>query len=337
MKTAIGSVVFASLLTLQVSDFDLDDKNGPSEAAAAADEKPRLQDSDHRRDERPSSNQPQLDKPELRSDAPQLVDRKASREPRRTMMIRLDNLPAVDVAETLRAWLNSEREAIRFAPVTVVPSMQANQLIVTGAAAQIEAVRNIIAELDQPQPQVRIRTVLLDVERKDPTDAKAIVPGSQIAAGALPDVLAGLAARGDVDVISKPELLIANNQPAFVQFATRTPRIVSSAITSRGRSNAVEYDEIGTTLGVTARVKGKKSVVMELDLDGSFLGNEREGVVVSTSPDGESIRSSEVRTIKLQSTITVKSGDCVLIGAMSFGKAQGRRELLLLVQPVIVK
>ena len=115
------------------------------------------------------------------------------------------------------------------------------------------------------------------------------------------------------------------------------PRVTGTTVSSRGRANSVTLENVGTILGVTGRVTDDNVVTLEIDLERSHLGSEDEGTPVAVSEEGSVVRTPHVKTLTVQTTVSLASGQTVLLGGMVHQTDQRWGELLLLLQPEIIR
>ncbi len=120
----------------------------------------------------------------------------------------------------------------------------------------------------------------------------------------------------NMEILSRPQIMTLDNQPAFIQVGQRVPRIVGTSINQVGQVNSVELENVGLILGVTPRISPEGMVVMEIDAEKSEVGPEAEGIPVSVSADGSVIRSPRVNITTAQTTISAGSGQTVVIGGL---------------------
>jgi type II secretory pathway component GspD/PulD (secretin) len=118
-----------------------------------------------------------------------------------------------------------------------------------------------------------------------------------------------------VDILSRPQVMTLDNQPAFVMVGQRVPRITGVSTTQVGQTNQIITENVGLILTVTPRISPEGTVVMEIDVDKSELGPEAEGIPVSIS-EGQVIRSPRVNTTTAQTTISASDGQTVLLGGL---------------------
>ena len=118
-----------------------------------------------------------------------------------------------------------------------------------------------------------------------------------------------------LDVLSRPQIMTLDNQPAFIQVGKRVPRITGSTARSQGLVNTIEMEDIGLILGVTPRISPDGMVVMEVDAEKSELDTTTEGIPVAVS-DGTEIRSPSINITLAQTTVSAASGQTVAIGGL---------------------
>jgi general secretion pathway protein D len=120
----------------------------------------------------------------------------------------------------------------------------------------------------------------------------------------------------NMEILSRPQIMTLDNQPAFIQVGQRVPRIVGTSINQVGQVNSVELENVGLILGVTPRISPEGMVVMEIDAEKSDVGPEIDGIPVSVSADGSVIRSPRVNITTAQTTVSSASGQTIVIGGL---------------------
>jgi len=119
-----------------------------------------------------------------------------------------------------------------------------------------------------------------------------------------------------MEVLSRPQVLTLDNQPAFIQVGQRVPRITGSTITQIGQQNTIELENVGLILGVTPRISPEGNVTMEIDAEKSEVGPESEGIPVSVSVDGTVVRSPRVNVASAQATVSAADGETIILGGL---------------------
>jgi type II secretion system protein D len=118
-----------------------------------------------------------------------------------------------------------------------------------------------------------------------------------------------------LEVLSRPQVMTLDNQPAFIQVGQRVPRIVGTAVNSVGSVNSITMENVGLILSVTPRISPEGMVVMEIDAEKSKVGNVDDGIPVSTS-QGVTIKSPKIDVTTAQTTVSANSGDTIMLGGL---------------------
>jgi type II secretion system protein D len=118
-----------------------------------------------------------------------------------------------------------------------------------------------------------------------------------------------------MEVLSRPQIMTLDNQPAFVQVGQRVPRITGSTLTQVGQQNNIVLENVGLILGVTPRISPDGRVVMEVDAEKSQLGNIADGIPVTTS-GGVVINSPTIDLATAQTTVSAIDGETIIIGGL---------------------
>ncbi len=279
-----------------------------------------------------ADERPKLEPPQLNAARPH-VRNTGDRE---TVVIRLGHVPAVDTAKSLSEWLELEQNRTNKVMATVVPVVVSNSLLVTASPDQLKTIAQVIEQLDQPVAQIRIKSVLLKLTPKD-SDEGNISTMEGLPKGSIKEILAELKNRFNVRIIAQPGLLAVDNTPAMIQLGGRIPRVTGTAVSARGRTNSVSMENVGTIFQTTCRVSKDGRITLEIELESSEMGPKEEGVVIAESPDGGPIKTPVVETVTLQTTATALNGEVVILGGMVYHSGERRGEVLLLLQPEIVK
>ncbi len=139
-------------------------------------------------------------------------------------------------------------------------------------------------------------------------------------------LLRALQDRRQLRVLSRPQIMTLDNQPAFIQVGKRVPRIIGTRFYAGTQFNAVELEPVGLILSVTPRISPDGTVVMQVDAEKSELGPESEGIPVSIS-GGEVIRSPSVNVTTAQTTVSASDGETIVIGGLitKYNTAGSRR------------
>ena len=285
------------------------------------------------------------DKPRVKAASKPVAVRVDARQftGRERTVYHVKHVPAIDLANTLGELLRSETEedapAAKGQAVVLVPDPITNTLIVSAPAEVLEEIAYLVRELDRRPSLVRVRTLIAEITVADPKDGDAVALDdvtTSVSDKSIDELAAALKKRPGLRILARPQLTALDNQPAYLQLGQRVPRITGATVSSRGRVNNVELENVGLILGVTTRVNDDKLLTMEIDLEKSALGPEEEGVPLVVSDDGKPVRASNVDTLTVQTTISAASGQTVIVGGMSAKSETRRKEVILLASPEIV-
>jgi len=119
-----------------------------------------------------------------------------------------------------------------------------------------------------------------------------------------------------LEILSRPQVMTLDNQPAFIQVGQRVPRITASNISETGTVNTTVLENVGILLGVTPRISPDGLVVMEIDAEKSKVGPEAEGIPISINANGDVIRSPRIDTTTAQTTVSAVSGQTIVLGGL---------------------
>ena len=272
---------------------------------------------------------------------------------RRTEVVRLKNSQASEVATAIRNFLDQERqrvttvlgaEAVGTAQrllereVAVVAEDNSNTLLLSANPRYFDQIKQIIDELDKPQPQVLIQVLLAEVTLDSLTDlgVEWSYTGSsgeytyglgtdfnvkeQLASfGGYSTAVSGndfnfllraLKSDGRLEVLSRPQIVTADNKPASINIGQRVPLITDSRVTERGDTiNSFRYEDVGVNLTVTPKISPDGFVKMEIGTTNSSISSS--SVEINRSATIPIINQRRATT-----TVSVQSGQTIIIGGL---------------------
>ena len=189
-----------------------------------------------------------------------------------------------------------------------VPNPDTNSLLVTTDRDYEDRVRNIIDELDKPVPQVLIKVLVADVSHSNTDDlgfefgskdlrlstdifGNAITFGPQLGTnfglqnssglgglkvglveGQVNATLQALAHQSKLDILSRPYILVQDNQEAYMQIGQNVPYITNSQVTNTGQTiNSVGYTSVGIILDVIPHINPEGLVTLDVSPQVSSL------------------------------------------------------------------
>ncbi len=119
-----------------------------------------------------------------------------------------------------------------------------------------------------------------------------------------------------LEVLSRPQVMTIDNQPAFIQVGQKVPLITNVIVNQIGQTNTVQMSNVGLILGVTPRISPDGMVVMEIDAEKSDVAPEIEGIPVSISASGAVVRAPRINITTAQTTISTASGETIVLGGL---------------------
>ena len=217
-----------------------------------------------------------------------------------------------------------------------------NAVLVLATPAEYDLIEEVLVKLDIQPLQVLIEATIIEITLRDQlrfglqyfirsgglgiTDTGSTVLSrgtSSLIQSALPGFSFTLAdtdqARAIVDtlsqltelkVVSSPQVMVLDNQPAKLHVGDQVPIITQSSIsniTDDSRTvNAVEYRDTGVTLEVTPRINASGLVTLEIAQEVSD--------VVETDTSG--IDSPTIQQRQILSTVAIAGGQTVALGGL---------------------
>ncbi len=123
-------------------------------------------------------------------------------------------------------------------------------------------------------------------------------------------LIRALKAQGRVDVLSRPTLMLTDNQTGFFQVGQQFPRITASTLAATGAAQqSVEYINIGVVLRVTPRISPDGTVLMRVEPQISSPSTS----LVQLAPG---IAATPIDTQTVETTVLAASGETVVLGGL---------------------
>lgn len=142
-------------------------------------------------------------------------------------------------------------------------------------------------------------------------------PGGLVLSAASDSVnlmLRALQEEGRAQVLSRPQVMALNNQPAFVQVGQDIARYQGSTATNTGVTQNVTDVPTGLILSIEPRINDDGVIVMTVDADKSALGTT--GGTTLSDGQGGTFTVQPINRTTAQTTISAKSGQTVVIGGL---------------------
>jgi general secretion pathway protein D len=220
--------------------------------------------------------------------------------------------------------------------VYVVADEDTNSLMVMTASKNFDRLRDIIAELDKPVPQVLIKVLIAEVTHADRLDLGIEFSVLNLRASGLgqtfstdfdiaaqddglivklleDDVTATLRALeevGKLDVLSRPYILASDNQEASIIVGQEVPFIRDTRVTETGQTiNTIEYEDIGIILSVTPHINPEGLVIMDVVPEISTQTGE-------TVPISETVDAAVFAKTSAETRVAINDGRTIVIGGL---------------------
>ena len=226
--------------------------------------------------------------------------------------------------------------------VAVVAEKTSNTLLLSASPRYFDVVSKMVKELDRPVPQVLIEVMLAEVTLDDSTamgfewqytkkigEATAKTGtslgiandlaqrggyGASLSGGDLSLVFRALQTQGKLEVLSRPQLLAADNQLATINVGQQYPIIDNSVISTPSDgipiiNNHFKYQDIGIELKVTPRIN--EDGLIKLDVNPSVTD-----IAANSVPISATFNAAIIDTRKVATTVSVQDGHTVVIGGI---------------------
>ena len=170
-------------------------------------------------------------------------------------------------------------------------------------------------------------------------------------------LIRALKSQGRVDVLSRPQLMLTDNQTGFFQVGQQFPRLTGTTLTGTGATQqGIEYIPTGVVLRVTPRISPDGRVLMRVEpsitspsSSNISLGNGIFAVPIDSQAVETTVQAGDGETIVLGGLISKRDqkvenkipwlGDIPWLGAAFRYRTQQqeRRELIFIMTPHIVR
>ncbi|MDA0660948.1 MAG: hypothetical protein O3C60_19270 [Planctomycetota bacterium] len=120
---------------------------------------------------------------------------------------------------------------------------------------------------------------------------------------------------GRLNVLSRPQIMTLDNQPATIQVGQNVPYITNSSINQFGVTNSTQFLPVGILLNVQPRISPDGLVVMFVNAEKSDIA-PNEGVPISISASGDVIRNPIFNKTVAQTVVSARSGQTVVLSGL---------------------
>ncbi len=273
---------------------------------------------------------------------------------------RLKHVPATDIAAAVDSVIRNEMAAggqqrgdaaaAGQSAVSVVAEAISNSVVVSAPADELEEITKLIESLDQAPSSVLVRLLIAEIVSKEPEPAGGSAEGgaksgllraldepslgarpndgepgviAKGARGQLDRMLAELEKRGRMEIIARPEIMVLDNQLATLSVLQEAP-LGTEGQAGNAPARRVPSQKVGLALTVTPRISGTGTVAMEINVELS-----------ATRPSGEAARP--IGTRMLRTVVELEEGQVAVLAGLVTRGEEGRRELVVLATPSIIK
>jgi beta-lactamase regulating signal transducer with metallopeptidase domain len=256
--------------------------------------------------------------------------------PRKRAIFRLNNAPALDVAETIRTLYDGEMKAnpgSKTPDVVISSDAVSNCLLVSASEDDLAQIEDFIKTLDAPKSMVRVEMLIAQVGSFDSEEDGKKVRERLLGLGKSGGVdseefgkqIAELREQKALTVLSRPQIMTLDNQPAFVQ--------VGEALVGKPDDGPVP----GVMVGLTPRI-AENLVLMEVDVEITRAESAGKAVVTKGSETAEDtlVPMRRMVTTTVQTTTSVADGRTVILGGLTSGGDTEGEDLIVVLTPHIV-
>lgn len=221
--------------------------------------------------------------------------------------------------------------------VTIIGDQSSNKLVISTSPRYMNTVMEIVKELDSAPPQVMIQVLLAEVTLDQseqwgmdvsvgPFGGEAYrvgtsaaqsgaitslgVPNLSVSSADFSLLVRALEAQGKLEVLSNPQVLANNNEPARIQVGEDVPIVDGVERSSQGQTFAnVRREKVGIILDVTPSISSEGFVRMEIS---PVISN----LTARSVELSEGVASPIIAERTVDTVVTVKDGQSVVIGGL---------------------
>ncbi len=227
--------------------------------------------------------------------------------------------------------------------VYAVADADTNSVLIMTATVNFDRVKAILAEMDRALPQVLLKALLVEVTHDNNTDlgvewsainlpqsgsstvyttmgnpaaaaAAGTVPGGLVYKLVEPNVTATITALqkvGKVDVLSRPYILVGDNQMASINVGQYAPFITDTRFDNNNNPvNSISYQQIGITLNVTPHINPDGVVIMDVNPIISAIDNS------TTVPISSTVNATVFSNRSASTHVAIRDGQTIVIGGL---------------------
>ncbi|HEY7378196.1 MAG TPA: secretin N-terminal domain-containing protein [Steroidobacteraceae bacterium] len=240
----------------------------------------------------------------------------------------------------------ASRGAALTSEMTIVPDPRANSLLIRATCADFALIKAAVEDIDVRPLQVLIQVIIAEV-RKDrslnlgadfevpPTNVPhhpgTLVQGQNtsgsvgdfvmkvLGIGGNLDARAGITAaaeRGDVNILSRPVLLAANNEEAEINVGSQRPFVQVArvlATDNSARDQVVQYRDVGTRLRVVPTISSDGYVALQVTQE------------VNAATTEQAFGAPVISSRSVETKLLIKDGQTIALGGLSDSQKDHRQ------------
>ncbi len=230
---------------------------------------------------------------------------------------------------------------------------ETRKLVVVTDEKTMLQMKEIIAGLDRPSPQVLIKVIFLEATYNKDSDigftggyshdtklqgvsgvagqgfgnapittlagvVTQAAPGAgiySILGNDFQATLRAIATAGKTEVLSRPSILARNNQAATISLGQQVPLISNTRFDTFGNQiNTVTYQNVGVNLSVTPFISSDGNVEMTVTPEISSLADKSQWVAISAGSNA--VAAPVINSRVATTTVVVPDGQTVVIGGL---------------------
>jgi general secretion pathway protein D len=230
------------------------------------------------------------------------------------------------------------RAATLSGDITIVPDSRANSLLVRASQLDFTLIQAAVTELDVRPLQVLIEVIIAELRRdrsldfgvdvvlgetgvrgtKTDTRVKGTIAGGgptdfvfqvmSLGGSHIDATLRAAASRGDVNILSRPVLLAANNEHAEINVGSQRPFVQVARVLptdNTARDQVVQYKDVGTKLQIVPTISADGFVMLQVTQEINAATTELQ------------FNAPVISTRSVQTKLLVKDGQTIVLGGLS--------------------
>ena len=229
---------------------------------------------------------------------------------------------AADAAQAVNAFLTGQR-----LPARVTAEAEFNNVVVSAEPELQKQIGDILAKLDKAPVQVLVQAMVLEVPRGSAITQWLADDGKPGASSwtltprevkSLTTLIREAKGRGELDILARPQLQVAENQTGSVRVGQSFP-VVTAGEWKKNADGAVvlepktiEYLPTGCSMKITPRVSPDGSVLLRTEAQYTWV--LRDAVTLQSEGGEAAIKVPAFNTQSVNSTVAVRDGETLVLG-----------------------